>query len=368
MKTIAVCLLSLYALPAAAQTVETKYDKGFVVATTDGKFELKTGIRSQLRLESRKVIDGGEFTSAFMLPRVRLQFEGFAYGKDNAYKLEFEAANKGFSVLKDFYVDHAFSEQLHLRVGQWKKPINRQEMVSDFSSDFLERSITNEFIGGGRDQGVALHNNYDKSPEGVEWAVGVFNAGSDKPSFTAAIDCTDPMDATTCTVTPKQPTTVPADFGPMLVGRVGFNKGGIKGYSDADLEGGPLRFAVAASYKVNLGDLDEDAQQHAAVADAMVKVNGISVLAAGFVRKDGPADVLVGALLQPGYVIARQYEVAGRFAFHDEGDARRVEMLAGFTRFFEGHNYKWNSDAGVVHVTGVKDAQLQIRTQLQLVF
>ncbi len=356
--------------PKPDTSAVAKYDKGFILESADGQFHIKTGLRTQLRFESRKVIDGGEFNSNFSLPRIRLQLEGHAYGKANAYKVEFELANKGFSLLKDFFYEHAFSDKLRLRLGQWKKPINRQEMISDFGSEFLERSITNEFIGGGRDQGIAVHNNYEKSPEGIEWAVGVFNGSSDKPKFGAtAIDCEDPADITTCEVTPALPSNVPADFGPVLVARVGFNKGGIKGYTDSDLEGGPLRFAVAASYAGNMGDFaGSDFMAHRAEVDALIKVNGISFLATGFLRKDGPADALFGALAQPGYTINKKYQVSGRFAFHDEGDERRVETLGGFSMYFEGHNLKWNSDAGVVHTTGVKDAGLQVRSQLQFVF
>jgi hypothetical protein len=251
--------------------LKTRYDKGFVLESADGQFHLKTGLRTQLRFESRKVIDGGEFNSNFGLPRIRLQLEGHAYGKANAYKVEFDFANKGFSLLKDFFYEHAFSDKLRLRLGQWKKPINRQELISDFGSEFLERSITNEFIGGGRDQGLAVHNNYEKSPEGIEWAVGVFNGSSDRPRFSATeLDCEDPTDVTTCTVTPGTPSNVPSDFGPLMVARVGFNKGGIKGYTDSDLEGGPLRFAVAASYAVNLGDLAEDALNHRVAVDGLI--------------------------------------------------------------------------------------------------
>jgi hypothetical protein len=376
MRLTVLSIVLLSATPAFAQEPEaeepglkTRYDKGFVLESADGQFHMKSGIRSQLRFESRKVIDGGEFTSNFSLPRVRLQLEGHAYGKANGYKVEFEFANKGYSVLKDFFYEHAFSDKLRLRLGQWKKPINRQEMISDFGSEFLERSITNEFIGGGRDQGLAVHNNYEKSPEGIEWAVGVFNGGSDRPRFGAtAVDCEDPADITTCEVTPGLPSNVPTDFGPLLVARVGFNKGGIKGYTDSDLEGGPLRFAVAASYAVNLGDLAEDAQTHRAEVDGLVKVNGLSFLGTVFVRKDGPADALFGALAQPGYTINKKYQVSGRFAFHDEGDERRVEMLGGFGLYFQGHNLKWQNDAGVVHTTGVKDAGLQVRSQVQFVF
>lgn len=356
--------------PAAVDggAISAKYDKGFTLETADGQFEMKTGIRGQLRIESRRP-EGGEFSSAFMVPRLRLQIEGHAFGPANLYKVEFDMANKGFSLLKDYFYEHAFSDSLRLRLGQWKRPFNRQELISDFGSEFLERSITNEFAGGGRDLGVAVHNNYEKSPEGIEWAVGVFNAASEKPKQSVAVECTDPADITTCTITPGTPSNVPADFGPMLVARVGFNRGGIKGYSDGDLEGGPLRFAVGASYKVNLADLAEDAQQHAAEVDALVKVQGLSVLAAGFLVKNPGVDAEFGALLQPGYfLVPKTYQVAGRFGLVTAGDEQLIEGLGVFNWHFHGHNYKAQLDGGVIHSTADSSNNLQIRSQLQFVF
>ena len=135
--------------PAAdGHAISAKYDKGLTFETADGEYELKLGIRSQFRLEAaRPDVAGTEFATRFSVPRLRLQLEGHAYGEANGYKVEFDMANKGFTLLKDFFIDHAFAKDLHLRAGQWKRPFNRQEMVSDFGSEFLERSLANEFAG-----------------------------------------------------------------------------------------------------------------------------------------------------------------------------------------------------------------------------
>src|SRR4029079_6902404 len=72
-----------------------KYDKGFVLSSGDEKFELKANVRSQFRLEGSKPDAADEFAAAFVVPRLRLQLEGFAYGKENAYKVEFDMGNRG---------------------------------------------------------------------------------------------------------------------------------------------------------------------------------------------------------------------------------------------------------------------------------
>ena len=353
--------------PPSDNAISAKYDKGLTFETADEKFELKASVRSQFRTETTKShADGSEWATRFALPRLRLQLEGHAYGKDNGYKVEFDFANRGFSLLKDFYFDHAYGK-VHLRAGQWKKPFNRQELVSDFGSDFLERSIVNEFSGAGRDLGVAVHNNYEKSPEGVEWAAGLFNGTGEKPSIKTT--CTS---SGTCTS--GLPSNVPADWGPMLVGHVGYNHGGIKGYSEADLEGGPLRFAVALSYKLNLRNFAKDASgdttfEHVVVADAMVKVEGIDITGAVAVKKDAAADAEVAFYGQGGFMLVPKKLLGSvRFAQVPVGEESLHEILGGIDWFLQGHNLKLMVDAGVLHTTGdTGGSDVQIRTQLQAV-
>lgn len=354
--------------------IQVAYDKGLSIKSADGQYALKLGVRAQLRAEVLRTEAADELQARFLLPRMRLQLDGHALGPANAYKLEFELSGSGNPNLKDYYVDHAFSPALRLRVGQWKRPFNRQELVSDFASAFLERSITNGFAGGGRDLGIAVHNGYEKSPEGLEWAFGVFNGTGDRGRQT--LDCEDIMDITTCT--PTTPSNVPADFGPILVARVGWNQGGIKGYSEGDYEGGPLRLAVGASYKADLRDLAEDANgdlqiQHAAEVDAMVKLQGFDLSGAVLLVKRGSADPLFGFYVQPGaFVLPKQVQLAARFGWHqDDRDMidSRMEAMGAINWFFSGHSYKWMTDFGVVQTAAAEDVtDFQARTQLQLVF
>jgi hypothetical protein len=364
--------------PAAdGHAISAKYDKGLTFETADGEYELKLGLRSQFRIESaRPDADETEFATRFSVPRLRLQLEGHAYGEANGYKVEFDMANKGFALLKDFFIDHAFGK-VHVRAGQWKKPFNRQEMVSDFGSEFLERSLANEFSGAGRDLGVAVHNNYEKSPEGLEWAVGVFNAASDKAAIkTTCVPSAMPTEPPVCTS--GTPTNVPADFGPAIVVHAGWNHGGIKGYSEGDLEGGPLRYAVGLSYRMNPRDFDKDANddlniEHAVALDAMVKVQGLGISGAVILKKDGQDDAEVGFYGQVG-LHAEAQAAAGspvRFAQVPEGDEHKYEILGGVDYFLHGHNLKLMADGGVLHTTapagGTATSDLQLRAQLQAV-
>jgi hypothetical protein len=361
-------------LPEEAPTVSAKYDKGFTLATSDDEFELKAGIRSQFRIEMFKADeDDAEVESHFLVPRLRLQLEGFAFGKANGYKVEFDMGNKGSPALKDFYINHSFTPTVQVRAGQWKKPFSRHEIVSDFGSEFNERAIANEWAGSGRDVGVQLHNGYEKSPDGIEWAAGVFNGTSEKAKQT--VTCEDPMDPNTCV--PSTPSNVPADFDPEFVARVGWNTGGIKGYSEGDLEGGPMRLGVAAGYRLNFNQLRKDADdalllEHGIELDGLLKVAGFDAQAGLFLLKVGEADLDLGFLVQAGYfVVPETAEFAARFSLiPDEAveDESLMETRLAFDWYFHGHNFKWMTDAGFLTSTAAETNDIQARSQIQLVF
>lgn len=361
--------------PAPQPAVTVEWDKGILFKSDDDKYEAKLSLRSQLRFETfRSTADGAEFQSRFYLPRTRLQLEGHVYGDATRYKLELGLGDRGsFSFVKDFFVERELTKGVWARLGQWKRPFSRQEMTSDFAGTFNERSIANDFAGGGRDLGLAVHNDYEKSPEGIEWVAGIFNGfsgGNDRPKITTTCD-QDP-DTLDITCTSPAPANFPTDFAPAGVIRVGYNHGKIKGYSEIDLEGGPLRFSVAANYKVDLADLDgSDAMSHGLGIDASIKVNGFDATVAGYAMKIKDADFLFGGFAQAGFlVVPKKVHVAGRFAFNELAgtDNKQIEARGAFTYLLAGHGLKIATDAGIVKTTGGGDPEIQIRIMPQLTF
>jgi hypothetical protein len=373
--SLAALLISLSVSDARAQgdapvppELSWRYDKGLVAATADGQFELKLGIRSQTRFEVNHREGAGELENRFYLPRTRLQLEGFAFGDANAYKIEYDLSNKGFSVLKDFYLERRLAGAAYLRLGQYKKPFNRQELTSDFAQAFNERSPIGEVAGSGRDLGLMAHSGVERSKDGVEWAIGVFNGTSEKS--TQGLSCADPGDPEGCKV--SLPSNVPADLQPEVVARLGFNHGGIKGYSELDLEGGPLRFAVAAAYRARLGDLvGVEAIEHAVGLDAMIKVSGFDLTGGAFLIKEGEAEADLGGYGQAGLVVVpERVALSARFGVAPiEGTTRnRLEFLGGVNLLAHGHGMKLVLDGGVIHDTATKADDAVARAQAQLVF
>ncbi len=369
---------------ASPPAVAVTYDRGLSFATADGNFALRIGFRNQLRFESlRPTEEGGQFESRFSIPRSRLQVEGHVFGPETRYKLELGLGDLGsFSFVRDLFVDQRLAPAIWLRAGQWRRPFNRQELVSDFASEFNERANTATFVGGGRDLGIGLHNDHEKSPEGLEWVIGVFNGfsgGSDRP--TIATTCTENTMTAAITCTNANATNVPIDFGPAVVARAGWNVGKIKGYAEGDFERGPLRLAIGASYKIDLASFSRRKEatvaanlSHGVQADLMLKVEGFGLLLGAYMMKIKSADAGFGVLVQPSYfVIPGRAQVAARFAVAPVATRNQMEVRAAFNYFWQGHAWKWATDVGVLQLTGEDpttmtrdEPDVQIRSMLQL--
>jgi hypothetical protein len=375
---------------SAKPAVTASYDGGLKLASEDGQYEVKLTFKDQVRFTSiRPLDDDSQFLNQFSIVRARFGAEGHFFGEDNRFKLEAGLGDNGsFGYLKDFYVERRVAcSGVWFRAGQWKRPFNRAELVSDFASEFNERSIENELAGGGRSIGVAVHNDYEKSPAGAEWVVGVFNTfsgGSDKPRL-STVCTTDPVSGDVdCAVV--GPTTLTPDFGPTLVARLGFNSPDMKGYSEADLEGGPLRWAVGASSKIDLanfaeGDQDSwvDNTSHGIELDTMLKAMGYSLEAGVVMMKIKDADPQFGVYAQPGMMlIPKKLQVAGRFALTTVEEAtaagtfdrEELEGRVALNYYFHGHAWKFANDFGFVVLTGDEPAEdkpdFQLRMMLQM--
>jgi hypothetical protein len=367
----------------AAPAMAVTYDKGIAFETADKAFGLRLAFRNQLRFESlRATEDHSQFQSKFSITRARFQVEGHVFGNDTRYKLEFALDDVSqFAFVRDLFLDQRLGRTAWLRAGQWKRPFNRQELVADFASEFNERANTAAFVGGGRDLGVAVHNDYERSPEGLEWAIGVFNGfsgGADRPVVTTT--CTqNTSGAISCTTPP--PSSSPTDFGPAIVARVGWNIGKIKGYSEGDLEGGPLRAAIGASYKIDLAnfakrkeDTVADNMSHGVEVDLMLKAQGFGLELGMYLMKLKSADAQRGFFVQPGYfVVPKRLQVAGRFAYAPLGNREQIEARAAFNVYWQGHAWKWANDVGVLKLTGedpmtmtTDKPDVQVRSMLQL--
>ncbi len=377
----ALLTLPLSAAPAAAQTAG--YDRGFFIRDAAGDFSLRIQPRFELRWTLGIEDEGGDETSTasqFSLTRGRLTLAGNAFGKDLTYEFELDVA-RGFFTLKDGFVEYAFEPDVRLRVGQYKRPFSRQQIISSSRLALVERSITDKLFPTGRDIGLMLHNGYERSPT-FEWAFGVFNGMKPDGARLTADVVVDPDEGTGEIVKPSFSNT-PRLMEPALVARLGFNHGGIKGYSEADLEGGPLRYAVAVS---GLAMLDADDDDRGAVSgqlDWILKASGFSTTGGLYVtsRQEGEefgqrALDAWGFHAQAGYVFADRYQPAVRYAYveRQDGEDWNHEAVVGMSVYWREHALKLQTDGGLAAYhdldgDAVTDrTDFIVRSQLQVSF
>ncbi len=363
------------ATEAAAVEPVAGYDGGFFIRAPEQPFELKINARVQARY-TYEALDGEPDEAQFSIPRARIALKGKAFSPDLSYAFQADFG-KGSVALKDFYVDYGILPKvLHVRVGQYKRPFSRQQITSSGKQELVDRAITDKAFHAGRDIGLMFHNQYEKSPT-FEYAVGIFNGTGDSSHFSgdAVVDPTTGEGE----VTSGKFSNVPAQHHPLVVGRVGYNHGDLKGYSEADLEGGDLRFGVALG---GLADFDADQDDATALRgnlDFIVKVQGFSATGGFYVssRQTGEdfgdrAYDAAGYHLQAGYVIAEHWQPVVRYAFVEPSgsDNAREEILGGLSIYPHGHHLKWQTDAGVVGVEGSAGPTVDgiVRSQLQLAF
>jgi phosphate-selective porin OprO/OprP len=75
--------------------------------------------------------------------------------------------------LLDWYIDLAPKAAARARIGQFKVPFGRQELVSDNKLQMTSRGIASDFFAPGRDRGAMFHGGTDTQQ--VQYKVGVFN-------------------------------------------------------------------------------------------------------------------------------------------------------------------------------------------------
>ncbi len=343
------------------------YNKGFVIA--DDNFKLKIVGRVQPRYVFESDGDFEDVGSHFELSRARLKLSGHAHDPKLRYTLQVDMG-KGAVTLKDYYVDYFVSDSVYFRAGQFKRQASRQQLTSTSSIHLIERSITDKAFGFGRDTGVMVGRKL--GPDGgLEWALGLYNGSGDTGRFSGDVV----VDTTTGEgeVSSGTFSNVPDMFGPQFVARIGFaNSDDV--YKENDLKGEALRWGVGAGTMMLF---DADGSNDGSLVgnvDYIVKAKGFSHTGAFYLgmQQDGEgwseqAYSMMGFHAQLGYVIGGKIEPAARYAMviPDAGDATS-EIGAGVNVYWQGHRWKWQTDANM-QSTGNADALL-VRSQVQLVF
>lgn len=159
----------------------------FFIQSSDGSFNMNVGGQIQFRYmanfsdeEDDDINDG--FEPGFQASRTKIHFGGNVYENFEYFVQGAFDFNGGDFNLDDAWAGYNFDNNFDVRMGQFKLPFMREELVPSYNQLAVDRSMTNEIFTGGRSQGVEL--GYEREDFRTAFAVSDgFN--SDDTAFNA---------------------------------------------------------------------------------------------------------------------------------------------------------------------------------------
>lgn len=401
------------------------YDGGFFIQSADGRFRLKVSGQLQARFMYNNA-DGQNSDYGFEMRRLKLKFSGHVVDPTWTYKFSIinQRNSQGTGAENEMYVEDAWIQKTcedgcYVRVGQFKAPFLREELVSSSKQLTVERSMINNQFTYGWTQGVELGMKKDNL-----WARAMYldgpvsinsqsqNTANDAASLVARVDwMIDGVWKDWSTFTGYGSKSESSAF----IGAA------FQWFNNSDR---------ASATPTEYGGADAN-RSYGFTVDASVSGKGwtaYSALVYSNNAYDGPvrftpAGVPIfgnvdsnqawGWIVQGGVMVADEWQVFGRYELGDiqhynQGNAGYADgnglnnrgmrtghdstLTVGFNNWIEGKNLKWTTDVGYAFSTlndGGSDmpradyvssgngwrednagesGQWLIRTQLQLLF
>jgi len=163
--------------------VDAGYDKGFYIRGGEDfflRFKLRTQFRylgvnrqsDDRRVFGRQRIDD---LSGFEFERARFRFEGHLFDPKFTYLAEFDGDTDGTNDVEtlDLWTAYEYLKGHKLTFGQMKPHSGRQELVSSFAQQMVDRSLANEVFNLGRSIGIEASGGL--LDEKLSYYTGVWN-------------------------------------------------------------------------------------------------------------------------------------------------------------------------------------------------
>ena len=364
------------------------WDGHFFLASTDGRFRLQLDGLIQTRFLWNFHDQSDRFQWGFENTRTRMTFSGHVFSPDLTYLVRGDwGRSGGGNILLDAWIRYYLTDEWSIRVGQFKLPFNREELVGPAYQQAIERSLINESFNIGRSQGIVLEYldrttrfDFMYSDAGTD-NIGGFNLIETRPSNTPWSTPALGEWAFTARYEKKlagsweqfvQLTSPPGDEFGLLVG--------IAGHAQRDERTGS-----------STAGRDEE-RWLAATADVTALFGGASLFGSlTYHYVDDPTFGnfnFWGLVLQGGTYFTEKLEGYARFEWgysKSDFDFEDLYLLTlGANYYFDGHDVKlsadigvgldtigsvWDSDIAGWRVESPRAApQVVIRTQLQLLF
>lgn len=320
-------------------------ERGFVLRSADGESSVRLLGLFQLQLAHERRANAGP-TERVFVNRARVGVVGSLFRSDLRYTLVVDFGGGDPRLLFANVDATLVPGWLSVRAGRFKLPFSRSFITMAGQLALIDRPLTvgRDAFGDDVDVGVAVHNG---TTGRFEYSLGLF-AGTDAGARADRID-------------------------PLLSLRVGYNHGDLDGYSESDLDGGPLRLGVAAAALVDFDADGDHASFTSALVDVMLEAHGLAVSSAVYVRgrqhgQRWPQQRLsaVGHHTQLSYVIAQRVEPVLRYALirpFDGGETLH-DLTGGLNLYFEGHALKLQTEVSARFRGGQPAPDVRLETQL----
>jgi hypothetical protein len=376
---MAMALAGTSMVASAQDATSGRDDRGMFIKAGDTK--LSVGGFAQFRYYANFRDDAGDnedFTSGFTTRRTRLNFQG-NLTKELSFRVDGDVmpGTGVFGNTTDTYLDYKIDDNFSVRLGQFKPPLLKEELINDLNQQFVERRQLNAAFTGLRSQGIQLGYNAEKFRGWAMLSDGLKASNTDFDSNRES------------------------DYA--LTGRVELMWAGddwkrfdrFTSWRDSEYAG---TIGGAVHYQDG-GETGGTTDQSVLVytLDAMVQGNGWNLFAAGVGRNTEPATGSsfddFGVMVQGGYFVSDQTELFARYAFVSPDDNRtngndfnEVGVGVGYyffpksvaAKFTADVNWALDDQAGsgdVVQASSVdgflasgSDDQIFIRLQMQIQF
>lgn len=170
--------------PPAPTRMSATWQDGLVFQSDDGDYRIQIG--ALVRFDGRFAPNdpAHTITDTFLMRFVRMSAQG-RIAKYITFRIvpDFVGSGGGIPTLADAFIDIAFSDALHVRVGRDKAPMSYEVLLPDPNVLFLERGLMVNLMPV-RDIGAQV---YGDLPGGVvSYAGGIFNGVVDGTASTNA--------------------------------------------------------------------------------------------------------------------------------------------------------------------------------------
>lgn len=361
------------------------YDKNFFLGSADGNWLLKVAGQMQFRFVYNNQDGPGvdENRWGFENRRTKLRFFGHAVDPSWQYLIlgAFER-DGGTFILDEAFITKDFGNGWKVRVGQFKPPFMREELVSSSRQLAVERSLVNEEFNQDRVQGV------EASWRGDQFSIAAAFSDGFYPSSLGTDNTPWQLEDTEYAFTARGEFLAAGDW------KTFDDFSGWRGGGNALLLGAAVHYqsdehGTSGPNPFNGATTEVEALH--LTADASAKFDGIGLYGAVVYRNldmAAAADLdQYGFVIQGSIFLTDEWEAFARYEWGD-ADTPGVDDLSvltvGANRYWAKHNLKWQTDVGfglnpVASIWSTSsagwrtdsvgdDGQIVLRSQIQLLF